>query len=53
MIIRTPNNKGQLVLPIEMRKALNINTGDEVIVALAPDNKSIIITKVLHLPLGG
>ena len=49
MVVRTPNRKGQLIIPVEMRKALNIEIGDEVIIALGPDKKSIVITKVLRL----
>ncbi|MFD1125230.1 AbrB/MazE/SpoVT family DNA-binding domain-containing protein [Lentilactobacillus raoultii] len=37
--------KGQLVLPSEFRKQLNINSGDEVSVSLN-DNEEIVIKKV-------
>lgn len=42
----TVTDKGQLAIPVELRKELDINKGDKLIVIKRKDNKGINLLKV-------
>ena len=47
MYVLTVSSKGQIVLPIEIRKALSINTGDRLAVFASDD---VIMLKAIRIP---
>ena len=41
----TTNEKGQVVIPADARKALNIKPGDKLLVMSGPDKKGLVFVK--------
>lgn len=41
----TTNEKGQIVIPADARKALQINPGDKLLVMGGPDRKGLFVVK--------